>query len=88
MADKAYLQLADWAPQGNALAYVKDNNIYYVSSFDNSQVKSIQLSNTGVLDVVYNGISDWVYEGKNMIFQKFLTIFYLGFFFINFRGDT
>ena len=69
LANKAFLQLADWAPQGNGLAYVKDNNMHYVSYFDSTQVTDTQLSDTGVLDVVYNGISDWVYEGKKIIFD-------------------
>jgi dipeptidyl-peptidase-4 len=54
------LQLAVWAPRGNGLAYVFQNNIYYrpqAEFFDDYQI-----TNNGVFGSIYNGVPDWVYE--------------------------
>ncbi|XP_067001465.2 venom dipeptidyl peptidase 4 isoform X2 [Anabrus simplex] len=74
-----YLQLAKWAPTGNDLAYVYQNNIYYSSM-------GIRLTSDGVPGVIYNGVPDWVYEeevlgtgsamwfspdGKSLAYAKF-----------------
>ncbi|KYQ52768.1 Venom dipeptidyl peptidase 4 [Trachymyrmex zeteki] len=56
------LQLATWAPRGNALIYVHQNNIYYRP--DAEVANDYQITNTGVFGTIYNGVPDWVYEGK------------------------
>nr|XP_042895921.1 prolyl endopeptidase FAP isoform X6 [Parasteatoda tepidariorum] len=53
------LQYAEWGPTGNQLAYVQDNNVYYMSDVT---AKPRQLTSTGVEGVIFNGIPDWVYE--------------------------
>lgn len=40
-----------------------DNNLYYVPHFNNRKIDAIQITNTGVPDVIFNGVPDWVYEG-------------------------
>ncbi|KAF5295430.1 hypothetical protein FQA39_LY13091 [Lamprigera yunnana] len=53
------LQLAKWAPVGNALAFVARNNIYYQGSATSF---SRQITIDGKIGNIYNGIPDWVYE--------------------------
>ncbi|XP_011864447.1 PREDICTED: venom dipeptidyl peptidase 4 [Vollenhovia emeryi] len=54
------LQLATWAPRGNALIYVHQNNIYYRPEAE--VANDYQITNTGVFGTIYNGVPDWVYE--------------------------
>ncbi|XP_011151258.2 venom dipeptidyl peptidase 4 isoform X3 [Harpegnathos saltator] len=54
------LQLAKWAPRGNALIYVHQNNIYYRP--EPEVANDYQITNTGVYGSIYNGVPDWVYE--------------------------
>ncbi|XP_031771202.1 venom dipeptidyl peptidase 4 [Apis florea] len=55
------IPLFKWSPTRNALIYVHKNDIYYQVFLEGgSHVRRI--TNTGVPDVVFNGIPDWVYE--------------------------
>ncbi|XP_043250210.1 venom dipeptidyl peptidase 4-like isoform X2 [Colletes gigas] len=58
--DTISLQLATWAPRGNALVYVYQNNIYYRPEVE--KPVDFQITNTGVFGTIYNGVPDWVYE--------------------------
>ncbi|XP_050596155.1 venom dipeptidyl peptidase 4 isoform X3 [Bombus affinis] len=58
--DSISLQLATWAPQGNALVYVYQNNIYYRPEAE--VAVDYQITDTGVFGIIYNGVPDWVYE--------------------------
>ncbi|XP_076165408.1 venom dipeptidyl peptidase 4 isoform X2 [Ptiloglossa arizonensis] len=58
--DSISLQLATWAPRGNALVYVHQNNIYYRPRAD--KAVDYQITDTGVFGTIYNGVPDWVYE--------------------------
>ncbi|XP_076294344.1 venom dipeptidyl peptidase 4 isoform X2 [Lasioglossum baleicum] len=58
--DSMSLQLATWAPRGNALVYVYQNNIYYRPEAEVAE--DYQITNTGVFGTIYNGVPDWVYE--------------------------
>ncbi|XP_050361883.1 uncharacterized protein LOC126781104 [Nymphalis io] len=44
---------------GHSLAYVLDNNLYYLPQ--NSD-QPVQITNDGIPGVIYNGHADWVYE--------------------------
>ncbi|XP_068620784.1 uncharacterized protein [Battus philenor] len=44
---------------GHSLAYVLDNNVYYLPEDSN---QAIQITTDGVPGVIYNGHADWVYE--------------------------
>uniref|UniRef100_A0A2A4JET8 Venom dipeptidyl peptidase 4 n=1 Tax=Heliothis virescens TaxID=7102 RepID=A0A2A4JET8_HELVI len=44
---------------GHSVAYVLDNNVYYLP--ENRQ-EAIQITNDGIPGVYYNGHADWVYE--------------------------
>ncbi|OAD59160.1 Inactive dipeptidyl peptidase 10 [Eufriesea mexicana] len=56
------LQLATWAPRGNGLVYVYQNNIYYRPEAE--VAVDYQITDTGVFGIIYNGVPDWVYEGN------------------------
>lgn len=60
--DSVFLQLASWAPRGNALVYVYQNNIYYRPEAE--MAVDYQITDTGVVGTIYNGVPDWVYEGE------------------------
>lgn len=63
------LQLATWAPQGNALVYVYQNNIYYRPEAE--AAVDYQITDTGNFGTIYNGVPDWVYEGKPLPWTVF-----------------
>ncbi|XP_076231045.1 venom dipeptidyl peptidase 4 [Calliopsis andreniformis] len=58
--DSISLQLATWAPRGNALVYVYQNNIFYRPEAE--ATIDHQITNTGEFGTIYNGVPDWVYE--------------------------
>lgn len=62
------LQLVEWSPVGNALAFVYENNIYYKSDAINGS--TAQITNGG--NFIYNGIPDWVYEEEVVSSNKAL----------------
>ncbi|XP_073318709.1 dipeptidyl peptidase 4-like [Pagrus major] len=53
------VQYFSWAPVGNKLAYVWDNNVYVKTS---PVSKPEQVTFNGEYNVILNGIPDWVYE--------------------------
>ncbi|KAJ3242354.1 hypothetical protein HDU78_001415 [Chytriomyces hyalinus] len=55
---KGKVALAIWAPNGNSVAWVRDNDIYVTSVETNTEV---QITTDGSFDIM-NGIADWVYE--------------------------
>jgi len=69
---KSYLNLKDelkgvsnieFSPSGNKLAFVKDNNLYFM---DLKTKKTTQITNDGSKNI-FNGISDWVYEEEVLL---------------------
>ncbi|CAH0749131.1 unnamed protein product [Diatraea saccharalis] len=54
------LQVVVWSGS-NALAYVKDNNVFYIPDLKQADA-SIQLTTKGVPGEVYFGVTDWIYE--------------------------
>lgn len=61
IADHQRLQLCIFGG-GHSLAYVLDNNVYYLPDFNE---QAIQLTDDGIPGEIYNGHNDWVYEGKH-----------------------
>ncbi|MED6242617.1 hypothetical protein ATANTOWER_007380, partial [Ataeniobius toweri] len=53
------VQYFAWAPTGNKLAYVWDNNVYLKTSPDSPRE---QITFNGEPNKILNGIPDWVYE--------------------------
>ena len=63
IANGARLQLCIFSgadSNSHAVAYVLDNNLYYLPS---STAQPIQITDTGIVGELYNGHADWVYEG-------------------------
>ena len=54
----AYLQACQFAPTGNSLVFVYDNNLYYMPD-GLQQIIPITDNNDRY---IYNGIPDWIYE--------------------------
>lgn len=53
------IQVCLWSPTGNSIAFVKENDVYYINSADGVERR---LTFDGVPGVIYNGVPDWVYE--------------------------
>ncbi|XP_049831347.1 venom dipeptidyl peptidase 4-like [Schistocerca gregaria] len=49
------LQFVDWSPEGNALAYVLQNDLYYVPEVGGQPVR---ITDDGAPDVIYNGVAN------------------------------
>lgn len=64
----AFLLLAEWAPVGNAIAFVYKNNIFYKPTVDSNTI--INITTDG--GFVNNGIPDWVYEEEVLSSNKAL----------------
>ncbi|XP_043274698.1 venom dipeptidyl peptidase 4-like isoform X2 [Venturia canescens] len=62
------LQLATWAPQGNGLVYVSQNNIFYRPEPEINN--DYQITSTGIFGSIYNGVPDWVYEEEVLSSNK------------------
>lgn len=60
---------ATFSPNANKVAYVKDNNLYYI---DLAIGKEIQISSDGKKGEVINGASDWVYEEELTLVKAFM----------------
>ncbi|KAL6115523.1 fap [Pungitius sinensis] len=53
------IQYFAWAPEGNKLAYVWENNVYIKTSLGSPPK---QVTHNGNKNLILNGIPDWVYE--------------------------
>jgi dipeptidyl-peptidase-4 len=60
--------LAEFAPDGNKLAYVKNNNLFV---FDLSTNKETQITTDGKTNSIINGATDWVYEEEFALSKGF-----------------
>ena len=59
--ERLRVQAAMWSPRNSAVAYVLDNDIYYVSDVTVDQAE--RLTSDGSFNSIYNGIPDWTYRG-------------------------
>jgi dipeptidyl-peptidase-4 len=80
--DEELIMYATLSPQGNKVAFVKNNNLYWQ---DLESGKTTQITSDGEWNKIINGASDWVYEeelelvrafewspdGKNIAFFRF-----------------
>lgn len=53
--------LAEWAPTGNAVILVHENDIYYKPNPRTNL--TYRVTQDGVPGQIYNGVPDWLYEG-------------------------
>ena len=61
--------LADFSPDGNFIAFVEDNNLFYKNLITG---KEFQITTDGKTNQIINGSTDWVYEEE----FGFTTAFY------------
>lgn len=52
-------QYATFSPDGSKVAFVRDNNLFYV---DLSSMELVQITDDGSFNAIINGTTDWVYE--------------------------
>lgn len=65
---KEMVMLAEFSPDGNKLAYVKNNNLFV---FDLSTNKETQITTDGKTNSIINGATDWVYEEEFALSKGF-----------------
>ncbi len=65
---KEMVMLAEFSPDGNKLAYVKNNNLFV---FDLTTNKETQITNDGKTNSIINGATDWVYEEEFALSKGF-----------------
>ncbi len=61
LSENGKQQLASFSPDGNKIAFVRDNNIF-VKDIRNENAKEEQLTRDGEWNKIINGAPDWVYE--------------------------
>ena len=52
-------RLADFSPDGNKIAYIRENNLFVKDLKTNAET---QITNDGLINNIINGTTDWVYE--------------------------
>ncbi len=65
---KDKVRLAEFSPDGNKIAFVRDNNIFIC---DLQQMKEQQITFDGKFNHIINGATDWVYEEEFAISKGF-----------------
>lgn len=68
LSDKGMQMYADFAPKGNKIAYVIDNNLYYKDLENNTEYA---ITADGQRNSIINGGSDWVYEEEFTLVRAF-----------------
>ncbi len=61
-------RLTTFSPDGTKVAYVRDNNLYYM---DLDSHEEHQITSDGKMNAIINGTTDWVYEEEFAITQGF-----------------
>lgn len=59
LSDKGKQSYATFSPDGTKVAFVRQNNLFYVSLADG---KEVQVTDDGKFNSIINGTTDWVYE--------------------------
>ena len=68
LSDKGLQMYADFAPKGNRVAYVVDNNLYYKDLNTNAE---FSITTDGKWNEIINGGTDWVYEEEFTLVRAF-----------------
>lgn len=68
LADGKKIMYATFSPQANQVAYVKENNLFYVDLISG---KETQITFDGKKNEIINGASDWVYEEELELVRAF-----------------
>jgi dipeptidyl-peptidase 4 len=59
---------AAFSPDGSKVAFVRENNVFYVTLAD---MKEVQVTTDGKFNAIINGTTDWVYEEEFTIIEGF-----------------
>ena len=59
LSEKGKQQLMSFSPDGQKIAFVRDNNLYYI---DLKTQKEVAITSDGEKNKIINGAPDWVYE--------------------------
>lgn len=63
IANGEEIQLCIWSPDGESIAYVDKNNVYYQVFEPGTETSMVyKITTDGIPDKIYNGFCDWVYE--------------------------
>lgn len=68
LSEKGKQMYADFAPAGNNVAYVIDNNLYFKDLSTNTETA---ITTDGKFNSIINGGSDWVYEEEFTLVRSF-----------------
>lgn len=68
LSENGRQQLATFSPDGSKVAFVRENNIFYV---DLAKGKEMQVTTDGKFNHIINGAPDWVYEEEFEFNQAF-----------------
>lgn len=68
LSERGFQMYANFAPAGNRIAYVVDNNLFYKDLTTNEEV---QVTYDGKWNYIINGGSDWVYEEELVLIRAF-----------------
>ena len=60
--EQSELQFVQWNRAGSGLVIIYNYNVYYKKSATD---ETLQVTNTGEHNNVFNGVADWNYDGKN-----------------------
>ena len=66
--NKDKVRLAEFAPDGSKVAYVKANNLFMLSLSD---MQETQITTNGEFNKIINGTTDWVYEEEFALTKVF-----------------
>jgi dipeptidyl-peptidase 4 len=65
---KAKIMYATFSPDGQKVAYLHENNLFY---YDIATAKTVQITRDGAINKVINGGGDWVYEEEFVLVRAF-----------------
>lgn len=68
ISEKGKQRLTTLSPDGKKVAFVRDNNLYYI---DLATLRETQITTDGQMNKIINGTTDWVYEEEFAITKGF-----------------
>lgn len=68
LSQKGRAAYATFSPDGSKVAFFRDNNLFYVTLSDMSEV---EITDNGLFNKIINGAGDWVYEEEFQLTKAF-----------------
>ncbi len=69
LSNTGKISLAEFSPDGNKIAFTRDNNLYVKNLIDNKETK---ITNDGLINNIIYGSTDWVYEEEFSFTKAFI----------------